>query len=112
MTTDERKIQRRRQFQTDIRRTEYIRQTYNSNLQWMFDSEECPRRLKSPIQNVLNANRRLHLLILDHYRDEQIKEIQDELTSEYLKDLGLLLDELQNIPDLTGIIEAIQKSKQ
>ena len=109
--TPEDKMKRRKEFQKDIRRSEHTRQIYDTNLKWLLLSTECPTRLKDAIKNCLNANRRLHVLILDHYKNQQVKEIHEELSSEYLKDLNLILDEFSTIPDLSGIIEAIQKSK-
>lgn len=99
-------------FVNDIKRTLYLIKILSYHIEWFKAGVGTSSSLKNSLNNVTNSHRRLLLEMSMLASREAWDSGMAELNEDYVRDLGLLLDELQSIPDLTGIIEAIQKSKQ
>ena len=98
-------------FVSDIKRTLYLIKILNYHMEWFKAGINAEHTLKTVLNNTMNSHRRL-LLEMSMLADRKSWDMgMAELNEDYVKDLGLLLDELQAVPDLSGIIEAIQKSK-
>lgn len=98
-------------FVSDIKRTLYLIKILSYHIEWFKAGINAEHTLKTVLNNTSNSHKRL-LLEMSTLADRKSWEMgMAELNEDYVKDLGILLDELQNVPDLSGIIEAIQKSK-
>jgi uncharacterized protein with von Willebrand factor type A (vWA) domain len=99
-------------FTLDVKRTIYLIQVLSVHIEWFKQGIKGEHPLKTALSNVANSHKRLLLEISTMCSRKTWDLAQKELKEDYVKDLSLLLDELADIEDLTGIIEAIQKSKE
>ncbi len=99
-------------FALDLRRTLYFAQMMNMQCEWTKEFSNH-RELKITLNNVINANKRLLLVVSSIAKNpETYAAIKQDLTDEYAKDLALLIDELFEVADLSGIIKAVQTVKE
>lgn len=99
-------------FALDLRRTLYFAQIMQHQCDWT-KAGTTHSGIRTALNNVVNANKRLLLEVATVAKDpETYATIKQDLSEDYVHDLAILIDELFEVKDLSGIITAIQNVKK
>ena len=97
-------------FTADIQRILYVQQLLQYSLESIKDNPICPAFIKMDANNILSSMKRLKSDMSDKGKGASWQAITEDVSSDRIHDISLLLDTVRYITNINDIITTIQEA--
>lgn len=98
-------------FALTLRRILYLAVLFDYNVQELRDIPITPSHMKVELNNIFNSLNRFIKSCKFRTTVEVWEQINQDVSKDQLHDIAILIDEVSDVTDITGIIDAIRKVK-